>query len=85
LGAAKGLVVFLRRDVFPGEPGNNRAVRERRLPFSVGLDRYIVAQDGTYIFEVAFFVGHGDQPPVAISGGNFASGDRGRLFIGASR
>src|SRR5262249_42751505 len=36
------------------------------------------------IVEVAFFMGHGDQPPVAVSGGNFESEDRGGLFIGLS-
>jgi hypothetical protein len=32
---------------------------------------YIVAQNGAQIVEVAFFVGHGDQPPVAVSRGIF--------------
>jgi len=39
------------------------------LPFAIGLDRNIVAQNGPQIIEVAFFVGHGDQLPVAVSGG----------------
>jgi hypothetical protein len=29
---------------------------------------FIVAQNGADIVEVAFFAGHGDQPPVAVSG-----------------
>jgi len=46
-----------------------RTVRVRKLPFPGGLDRYVVAQNGAQIVEFAFFVGHGDQPPVAVSGG----------------
>src|ERR1700738_3080642 len=85
LGTAKDFVVLLRRDVAPGEPGNDCAVRERKLPFPVGLDRHVIAQNGPQIVEFAFFVGHGDQPPVAVSGGNFDSEDRGSLSIGVSR
>src|SRR4029077_531775 len=85
LGTAKGFFAFLQRVVTPGEPGNDSAVRVRKLPFPRGLDRYVVAQNGAQIAEVAFFVGHGDQPPVAISGGNFDSEDRGSLSIGLSR
>ena len=55
------------------------------VPSRAGLDRYVVAQDGAQIVEVAFFVGDGDQPPVAVSGGNFDSEDRGAFVIGASR
>ena len=73
---AKGLGASLQRVVAPGEPGNDCAVRERKLPFPVGLDGYIVAQNGAQIVEVAFFVGHGDQPPVAVTGGNLDSEDR---------
>src|ERR1700689_2474143 len=42
------------------------AVRERKLPIPVSLDRYIVAQDGTYTVEVACFMGRGDPFPVAV-------------------
>jgi hypothetical protein len=45
-------------------------------------DRYVVAQNGAKIVEVAFFVSHGDQPPVAVPGGNTASEDRASLAIG---
>src|SRR5262249_10940497 len=37
------------------------------------------------IVEVAFFVGHGDQSPVTVSGGNFDSVDRSSLSIGLTR
>src|SRR5215813_5413579 len=84
LATAKGFFAFLQRVVTPGEPGNDRAVRERKLAFAGGLDRDVVAQDGAQIVEVAFFMGHGDQPPVAVSGGNFDSEDRGGLLIGLS-
>src|SRR5512144_2029529 len=39
LETAKGFATFLQRDVIPGEPGNDGAVREWKLPFPVGLDR----------------------------------------------
>ena len=60
LGLAKDFVAFLRRHVTVMQSGNDRAVWERDLPFSVGLDRQIVAQDGGKTVEVAFLVGHGD-------------------------
>ena len=82
---AKGFAAFLQRNVTPGEPGNDRAARERKLTFPEGLDRCVVAQNGAQIVEVAFFVGHGDQAPVAVSGGDFDSEDRGGLSIGLSR
>src|SRR5437899_3283393 len=66
----------------PRRLGAGPGVTVRKLPFSGGLDRYVVAQNGAQIVEVAFFVGHGDQPPVAVSGGDFDSEDRGRLIIG---
>src|SRR5512144_2824486 len=43
VGTAKDPVVLLRRDVTPGEPGDDCAVREPTLPLPVGLDRYVVA------------------------------------------
>ena len=48
------------------QSSNDRAVRERKLPIPVGLDRYTVAQDGTYTVEVACFMGRGDPSPVAV-------------------
>src|SRR5208282_1765465 len=47
LSLAKDFVVFLRRDVTVMQSCNDRAVREWKLPCPEGLDRYIVAQDGT--------------------------------------
>src|SRR5215204_1611844 len=85
LETAKGFATFLQRVVTPGEPGNDGAVRERKCPFPGGLDRYVVAQNGAQIVEVAFFVGDGDQPPVAVSGWDFDSEDRGGLSVGLSR
>ena len=75
LGTTKGFVVFLRRDVTPRKSGDDRAVREREFSVPIGLDRYVVAQNGPQIVEVALFVGHGDQPPVAVSWGDFAPED----------
>src|SRR5712691_6688999 len=82
----KDLVVFLGRNVTIVQSGNDCAVREQELPFAVSLDRDIVAQNGSKTVKVAFFVGHGDQPPVAVSGGNFGYEDRrGFLSRGVSR
>jgi len=85
LGTAKDLVVFLRRDVTPGQPGNDRAVLKRKLALPIGVDRDIVAQNCAKIVEVGCFMGHGDQPPVAVAGRNFDSEDRSRLLIGVFR
>src|SRR6267378_1460821 len=52
LGSAKDFVVFLRRDVVVVQSGNDCAVRERKLPLAVGLNRYIVAQNGSKTVEV---------------------------------
>ena len=49
LGMAKGFAALLQRVVTPGEPGNDCAIRERKLPFPGGLDRYVVAQNGPQI------------------------------------
>jgi hypothetical protein len=61
------------------QSGYDCAVRERKFLFAVGLDRYIVAQNGTQAVEIALFVGHGDQPSVAVSGGDFVYEDLGAL------
>ena len=60
-------------------------VRKRKLPFPVGLDRYVVAEDGAQIIEVAFFMGHGDQPPVAIAVRKFSTEDWRCLIFGMPR
>ena len=73
---AKDFVVFLRRVVTPGYARNDCAVRERKLRFPVGLDRFSVPQNGADIVEAAFFAGYGDKPPVAVSGWNFGYEDR---------
>jgi hypothetical protein len=51
--------------------GNDRAVREWKLALAVGLDRDVIAQDGSEAVEVAFFVGYRDELPVTVSGWNF--------------
>jgi hypothetical protein len=51
----------------------NCAVWIWKLPVAVGLDRYIIAQHGSETVKVAFFVGHGDQTPVAVSAGIFVT------------
>ena len=71
LGLAKDLVVFRGRDVAVVQSGNDRAVREWKRAFAVGVDRHIVAQNGTNTVQLAFFVGAGDPPPVSVTGGGF--------------
>jgi hypothetical protein len=66
------------------QSGNDCAVRERKLSFPVGLDRYIVAQDGTQTVEVACFMGRGNPLPVAVPVGNFGD-EGGGLAIRVSR
>jgi hypothetical protein len=83
---AKDLVVFLGCNVTIVQGGNDCAVRERELSFAISLDRDVVAQNGSKTVKVAFFMGHGDQAPVAVSGGNFGDeGRRGLLSHGLSR
>src|SRR5262249_53640373 len=67
-----------------GARGEDGAAGKRRLASGEGLDRDVVAREGAKMVEFAFFMGHGDQPPVAVSGGNFDSEDRGGLLIGLS-
>src|SRR5579862_4112091 len=56
LSLPEDLVVLLRRDVTIVQGGHNCAVREGKLPLTVGLDRNIVAQNGANTIEVAFLV-----------------------------
>src|SRR6185369_9507692 len=86
LVTTKDLVVLLGRNVPIVQRGDDRAVREWELPGAVGLDRDIVAQNRSKTVKVAFFMGHRDQPPVAVSGGNVGHEDRrGLLSRGVSR
>ena len=62
-------LLFSSDGTSPGQPRNDCAVQERQLPLPVGFDRYIVAEKGAKIVEAAFFMCHGDQLPVAVSGG----------------
>jgi hypothetical protein len=83
LALPENLVVFLRWNVFPGEPGDDRAVREFLLALPVSLDRDIVPQHRSEVVEIAFFVGDRDQPPVAIPGRHLDAKDRISLIIRA--
>src|ERR1700733_11674820 len=56
---------------------NDRAVREGKFAIPVGLDRYVVAQDGTYAVEVACFMRRGDPSPVAVPVRHFGNEGRG--------
>ena len=66
LGAAEDFVIFFRWNVLPMYCRNDRAVRERNRSLAIGFDRDIVAQLGAQIVEIAFFVGYGDQLPIAV-------------------
>src|SRR4029453_19161774 len=86
LVTTKDLVVFLGRNVTIVQSGNDCALRKRELPVAVSLDRDIVAQNGSKTVKVAIFMGHRDQPPVAVSGGDLGYEDRrGLLGRGVSR
>jgi hypothetical protein len=82
LETAKGFAAFRQWLVAPGEPGDDRAVGVWKRRFPGGLDRYVVAENGADIVETSFFVGHGNQSPVAVSGTNFAAEDWRLLFAG---
>src|ERR1700722_10459754 len=61
------------------QSSNDCAYRERKLPIPVGLDCYIVAQDGADTVEVACFMGRGDPSPVAVPVRDFGHEGRGRF------
>ena len=48
------------------QSSNDRAIREGKLSFTIGIDRNIVAQDGAQAVEVACFMGRGNPSPVAV-------------------
>ena len=82
LRAAKYFVVFLRRDVFPRYSGNDGAVWKWKPVFAIRLDRHIITQNGADIVEAAFFVGHGDQLPIAIPVWDLLHEDGRGIFLG---
>src|SRR5579863_187894 len=64
---AENLVILLRRHVAVVQSSDDGAVRIRERPVTVRLDRRIVAQNSGETMQVALFMCHRDQPPVAIS------------------
>jgi TolB-like protein/Flp pilus assembly protein TadD len=64
---------------------NDSAVRERELPIPVGLERYLVAQDGAYTVEVACFMGRGDPFPVAVPVRDFGNEGRAPTRVSCCR
>src|ERR1700722_3814181 len=66
------------------QSSNDCAIRERELPFAIGFDRYVVAQDGTQTVEVSCFMGRGNPLPVAVSVRNFGNEVRCSFAIRAS-
>src|SRR5271165_3695113 len=83
----QGFVVVWRGDTSPMNGGNDGAVRERARPFSKGLDGYVVAELSAQLVGLARYqeLVHGDQFPIAVSGGDFDSVDRGGVCIGVPR
>jgi hypothetical protein len=81
LNTTEDFVVFVRRDAAVMQGSNEGAIRERQLPFAVGLERYIVGEDSTKAVEIAFFVGHGNPLPIAVPVRNFGDVGRGGWFI----
>ena len=65
---AEDIVVFVGCVIAPGDAGDDRAIRERRLTFPVGSDGHVVTQDRPDVVECAFFPRHGNQAPVAVTG-----------------
>src|ERR1700722_7176715 len=59
------------------QSSNDCAIGKRQLPIPVGLDRYIVTQDGSYTVEAACFMGRGHPSPVTISVRDFGNEGRG--------
>src|SRR5271165_581143 len=70
--AGQDFIVVFRRNASPMNSGNNGAVWERDRSFLKGLDRYIVAELGAQLVGLAWYqeLGHGDQFPIAVSGGD---------------
>ena len=66
--------------------GNDCAVRERKLPFPKGLDRYVVAELGAQLVGLACYQ-ECRRRSISSRGirRDFDSVDRGSLFIGLSR
>src|SRR5580658_1885752 len=63
------------------QSSDDRAVRERKLPFPVSFDRRVVAKDGSQAVEVACFMGRGNPSPVAVPVRNLRNVGCGRLTI----
>src|ERR1700737_240133 len=80
-------VVVFRRGTSPMKRGNDGAVWERERPFLKGLESYIVTELSAQLVGLAWYeeLVHGDHFPIAVSGGDFDSVDRGGVPIGLSR
>jgi len=86
LVAPEDFVVFLRRGMAEVQSGDDCAVREREFPVTIGLDRYIIPQNGSQTVEVPLFVRHGNHLPVAVSRRNLGNEARdGRLIRAPER
>src|ERR1700761_2253854 len=56
LSTTKDSIVFFRWHIAPCDPGNDRAVRKWQLSFTIGFDCNVIAENRTYVVELAFFV-----------------------------
>jgi hypothetical protein len=79
LGSTKCSVVLGRRDVLPGEPCYDRAVRKGKRSLLKRLQRNSVAQNRAEVIKVAGFMGHIDQGLFAVTRRNCYPIDRRRL------
>jgi hypothetical protein len=76
LNAAENFIVFFGGNVFPGQPGNDRAIRKRARSFPICPDRNVIPEDGPQIVKVARFMRDGNQLPVAVPRRNLDAEDR---------
>ena len=54
LGTAKDSVVLLRRDVIPGYSGNDGPFRERKFPFAIAFDPYVIPQNADIVVSAVY-------------------------------
>jgi hypothetical protein len=56
-----------------------------KFAFAVSLDRHIIAQNSCNAMEVAFFVRHGYQSPIAVSRWEFGNVNQSRVSVSQPR
>src|SRR5208282_1410363 len=76
-----------RRDTSPMDRGNDGAIWKRERPVLESLDRFFVAELRAQLVNLGRYyeLVHGDHFPIAVSGRDFHSVDRGGVSIGLSK